>query len=290
MINLKKQIPTVLFLLLFLSCLKDEKKSNIISQTDVREDNLEVLLLGTFHFANYNPANNLDLVQKNVSDVLTPQNQVELEIIAQKIKSFNPDKIFVEYSFYKQKRLDSLFRVFPKNSDYSKQKRGEIIQIGFRVAKELNHERLYAIDVKTSFPYDSLLATMKKAKQFDLIKRDKKELKELESTAKDLFNSGKKLSEILFFYNETDYRKNDINWYVSLANQGGELNNFVGSYLASEWYKRNLQMYALIQKQIAKDDKRIMILAGSSHIAMIKEFISFNPKWSTVELQQLMEK
>ena len=145
------------------------------------------------------------------------------------------------------------------------------------------------MDLRTNFPYDSLLTQMKKAKQFDLIKRDEIELNELEKSANELFNSNKSLSEIIFFYNNQDYRNNDINWYLSLANQGGELDNFVGSYLASEWYRRNLHMYSIIQKSIEKNDKRIMILAGSSHISMFKSFIDYNPEWRTVELEEIMK-
>jgi 6-phosphogluconolactonase/glucosamine-6-phosphate isomerase/deaminase len=49
-------------------------------------------------------------------------------------------------------------------------------------------------------------------------------------------------------------------------------------------------MYSIIQKSIEKKDKKIMILGGSSHIAMFKDFIDHNPEWKTVELKEIMEK
>ena len=278
-----------LILILFLFSILFSCQENKEKQNSSEKEALEILLVGTFHFENFNPKNNGDIVQKNVSDVLTLENQKELELIAQKISEFKPSKIFVEYSFKRQNKLDSLYQNLPKKVDFKNQRRDETYQIGFRVAKQLKHNKVFAMDLRTNFPYDSLLNQMKKAKQFDLIKRDELELEELQESARELFNSNKSLSEIIFFYNKEDYRNSDINWYVSLANQGGELNNFVGSYLASEWYRRNLYMYSIIQKSLEKNDERIMILAGSSHISMFKSFIDHNPEWKTVELEEIMK-
>lgn len=275
---------------LLISC-QENQKSGIEKKSEKPEiETLEVLLVGTFHFANFNPENNGDLVQKKIRDVLTDENQTELENIALKIAEFNPDKIFVEESYKRQEKLDSIFSSFPISTDYKTVKRQETYQLAFRVAKKLNHKRVYAIDLRTDFPYDSLLTEMKKAKQFELIKKDEFELEKLEKSANELFSSNKTLSEIIFHYNQDKYRKDDINWYLSLANQGGEITNFVGSYLTSEWYRRNLHMYSIIQKSIENKDKKIMILGGSSHIAMFKDFIDYNPEWKTVELKEIMEK
>ena len=283
-----KYIFRFLVFTLLISCHENQKSG--IEKKSEKPETLEVLIVGTFHFANFNPKNNGDLVQKKIRDVLTHENQTELENIALKIAEFNPDKIFVEESYKRQEKLDSIFSSFPISTDYKTTKRQETYQLAFRVAKKLNHKKVYAIDLRTDFPYGSLLTEMKKAKQFELIKKDEFELKNLEKSANELFSSDKTLSEIIFYYNEDKYRKDDINWYLSLANQGGELTNFVGSHLTSEWYRRNLHMYSIIQKSIENKDKKIMILGGSSHIAMFKDFIDYNPEWKTVELKEIMGK
>ena len=69
------------------------------------DDKLEVLLLGTFHFANFNPENNGDVLNVNYRDILNEDDQNELEIISEKIKAYNPDKIFIEYPYNLQKRF-----------------------------------------------------------------------------------------------------------------------------------------------------------------------------------------
>lgn len=273
------------FLALLSSCQGTTENEIIIKETK----KLEVLLIGTFHFANFNPENNGDLVEANIPDVLTSKNQLELEKIANSIKSFNPDKIFVESRFERQQKLDSVYNLFPEKANFKTKKRSETIQIGFRVAKQLKHDKVYGIDIRTDFPYDSLVKQMEAAKQFDLITKDNDELDKLEKMGNELFSSDKTLSEMMIYFNEDKYRKNDINWYVNLANKGGGKDNFVGAYLASEWYKRNLYMYSVIQKAIEKGDDKIMILSGASHIAMFKEFINYNPEWKTVELKDIIK-
>ena len=284
-----KYLLNLLILIIFASCQQDEKSKNIDKPNKNKSEELEVLLIGTFHFANFNPENNGDIIEVNVPDVLTAENQKELENIANAIKIFNPDKIFLEYPFASQKTLDSIYASFDIQ-DFSKAKRSERQQIGFRVAKLLNHKKVYAMDVRTDFPFDSLMLEMKKAKQYDLLAKDSLEVVKIENFENDLFSSDKKLSEILFYQNDSKKRKEDINWYLSLANQGGEKGNFVGAYLTSEWYRRNLYMYSIIQKEIEKGDDKIMILAGASHIAMFKDFIDHNPEWKVIELKEIMKK
>lgn len=284
-----KRILTLGILILFVSCSENKSVEKNFSTETQNQFKMDVLLLGTFHFANFNPENNGDILNINVPNVLTDENQKELEKITKVISEFKPDKIFLEYPYSKQNQLDSAYTIF-EVIDYSQAKRTEIIQLGFRIAKRLKHKKVYAMDYRTDFPYDSLINQMEKAKQFHLIEKDSIELERIEKFENEMFASNKLLSEILFYNNDQENRKSDINWYLSVANQGGSKDNFVGAYLASEWYRRNLYMYSIIQKTIEKNDKKIMILAGASHIGMFKDFIDKNPEWKTTELKDIMQK
>jgi len=278
-----------LFFAFLVSCQTSQENQNQQLLSTENTDNLEVLLLGTFHFNNYNPENNGDLVESEIPDVLTLENQLELEEIANQIIKFGPNKIFVEYDFKEQKQLDSIYTAFPEKANFKEVRRNELYQIAFRVAKQLKHAKVFAMDIRTEFDYNSLVKAMQDAQQFDLIKKDEQELDMLEINANKLFNSNATLVEMLFYFNEDEYRRSDINWYVNLANQGGKIDDFSGTHLASEWYKRNLNMYSVIQKSVTESDEKIMILAGASHISMFKEFIDYNPEWKTVELKDILK-
>lgn len=284
-----KQILNFGILILLFACSENNTQKKNTTNVNQEEPIIDVLLLGTFHFSNFNPENNGDVLEINVPDILTDENQKELEKIANVISDFKPDKIFLEYPYSKQAKLDSVYTNF-NETDYSQAKRNERIQIGFRIAKTLKHKQVFAMDYRTNFPYDSLVNQMEKAKQFHLLEKDSLELERIEKFENDMFSSNKSLSEILFYNNDQDNRQSDINWYLSVANQGGTKDNFVGAYLASEWYRRNLYMYSVIQKSVEKNDKRIMILGGASHIGMFKDFIDKNPEWKTTELKDIMEK
>ena len=172
------------FTLFIISCQQNLDNENSEMSKGDKKETLEVLLIGKFHFENFNPKNNGDIVQVKIRDILTTENQAEVERISNAISDFKPNKIFVEYPYRLQYRLDSLFVSFSQNTNYKNQKRNELYQLGFKTAHKLNHNKIYGIDLQTDFPYDSLFTEMGKAKQFDLIRKDELELERIEKSEK----------------------------------------------------------------------------------------------------------
>ncbi|WP_394776684.1 DUF5694 domain-containing protein [Flavobacterium sp.] len=243
----------------------------------------QILLLGTFHFEN--PG--LDVAKVNTFNVMSDKSQKELENITNKIKKFGPDKIFVEWNYEKQAKLDKFYN---KNTDSLLHKDAdEIVQLALRSAKKLDHKQLYAIDYNnTDFPYDSLVKGMTAAGQFDLIKRNEETMKHYE-TDQNAKIAKYSLTELLMDINTKASNEDNISWYLETAIKGGKTDNFVGAYLVSEWYRRNLYMYALIQKLTESKDDKIMVLLGAGHTAMIREFVEHNPEFEIVELATVLK-
>ena len=69
----------------------------------------------------------------------------------------------------------------------------------------------------------------------------------------------------------------------------GAPDDFTGPELTSEWFKRNLYMWSLIQKNTLNSDERIMVLVGGSHAAMLELFIAHNDHWKVTELKDILE-
>jgi hypothetical protein len=255
----------------------------------------EILLVGTFHFGN--PG--LDVAQVKTFDVMSPKSQQELENITNKIKQYNPDKIFVEWEYARQPELDSLYNAFLKGDYISFMKKkyptrksyeaDELYQLAMKTAKKCKHATIYGIDYKDqSFPYDSMMTVIDKANQVSLNKAIEDDLREYEKT-ENADRAKLTLTQLLVKGNETKVRKLDLGAYISLFNQAGGKDNFVGAYLVSEWYKRNLYMYALLQKITESKDKKVMVLLGGSHIAMFKEFIELDSNFKAVELKEILK-
>jgi Family of unknown function (DUF5694) len=256
----------------------------------------EVLLIGTFHFNN--PG--FDVAKINTFNVMSDKSQAELETMSDKIKAFNPDKIFVEWEYNEQTGLDSLYDLYVKNQyfDFVKKKfpkstfytQNEIVQLAFRVAKKANHTQVYAMDYpNTDFPYDSVMTVITQAKQLKLKQEIEDETKEFVKKTNAEFEKFNLTDNILRCNNDAD-RKSDIGWYISRMNIAGKTDNFIGPFLVSEWYKRNIYMLSIIQKLTTPTDKKIMILAGASHIGMMKEFLLLDKNYKIVELKEVLEK
>src|SRR5687768_954487 len=106
----------------------------------------EILVLGTFHMAN--PGS--DVHNMEADDVMSARRQREMAELLEVLKRFRPTKIAVEASVT---RPD----VKQQYADYLAGKhtltRNETNQIGYRLAKELGHPAVYAVDVSGDFPY-----------------------------------------------------------------------------------------------------------------------------------------
>lgn len=276
----------LLIVIALFSCTKDNN-SKIVSEKEKPE--VEVLLLGLSHWNNYKSAG-LDVAQTDELDILSDQYQKDLNEIIEQIVAFNPDKIFVERPVSYQPKLDSLYNLY-KTTDWGKNYRNEIYQLGFKTASKLNHTKVYGVDYReTSFPYGKLMAAMKEAKQDKLIKDFNDDIALFEKSYNKLVTEKKPLKDFIYFMNDKEQRKSDLNWYINGANKGGLLENTTGSFLAAEWIKRNIYTYGYMQKYVEPKDDKIMIIMGASHIAVLDNLISYNKKWKTVELKDIMEK
>jgi hypothetical protein len=248
---------------------------------------VEVLLIGTSHWNNYKQKGS-DVAQSEEIDILSETYQMQLKEITQKIRDFNPSKVFVERTVAYQPKLDSLYNLY-RTSSWGEQERNEIYQLGFRVANALNHSKVYGIDFRdTSFNYSEAMEAMKAAGQEDLILKSQEDIQQFETTYNQIVEDNTPLRDILLHFNGEQERHLNLGWYYNIMNRGGELDDFSGSFLASEWIRRNLHTYALIQKYVTENDHRIMILMGAGHTAVLHELIGYNPEWQIIPLSKIL--
>ena len=286
---MKNNILTLLLACAFLSCNKEHnkpEKENLPASTSK-----EVLLIGTFHYNN--PGQ--DAAKTKSFDILKEKSQFELEEISSNIKRYNPTKIFVEWPYNEQKELDSLYQLYTKNLYFKNDSlsdfylKNEIFQLAFRVAKENDLKKVYGIDYSTSFPFEEVMKDIENSGQLTL----QTQIQGIFEWAEGFDNkieSGMTLTELTYHINSTEFRKLSNNWHNNLMLLAGKTDDFSGPLLTSEWFKRNLYMWSLIQKNTIDSDERIMVLVGGSHAAIIELFINENENWKVKELQEIMNK
>ncbi|MGE8302008.1 DUF5694 domain-containing protein [Sphingobacterium paramultivorum] len=273
------KIFTVLFLILF--------QFSVLSA----QEKIKVILLGTYHFNN--PGN--DMIKVQDRNILSQENQKDLDNVVEKIYSsdYKPEQIFVESNFNEKKQLDAHYKFYLKNqynafTDTIKSERmrrffkeGETVQLGFRLAKKLKHQELYPIDTLIEMRFDILM------KEVNSNPTLKKELDEIKLSISDKCLEEKNLSQIFLCMNEKSKLDNNIGFYFSFANKIMIGKDYFGARLVTDWYKRNLIMYANIQNQIKPGTKTIFILVGTGHAAIFRTFFEVDKKFELVDLTKI---
>lgn len=249
---------------------------------DAQEKKTQVLLLGSFHF--HNPG--LDVAKFEDANILSPKRQAEVMEVVEKIKQFRPDKIFVEIPVAGQSKLDSSFNQY--KSGGQKLDASEIDQIAYRVAKELNHPGLYAVDYTgANFPFDSLMQSATVAKQFEFLGMIKQTIEGVEKEFNESLKT-KTVKEILLHHNSPEFVKMQVGIYFEFL-IAGQKGNHVGSFLTSEWWRRNMIIYENVLKSLNGKEERILILFGSGHTALLEEMMKYNQKLELVPLADVLK-
>ena len=255
----------------------------------------KILVIGTFHF---HLVQSQFGVEFNIND---KEKQEELEQIANKIASFKPTKIFVEWDFQKQIELDEMYQMYLNDKTFQliKNKYGknenmyfesELQQLGFRLATKMNLKKLHAFDFSLPEDAEKVMEAIQKANQNDLMGNIQKEFGEYGQSIISQFQSKKSIADLLLFFNSQELENRLNQGYISLFNKAGSLDDFSGAHFVSERYRRNLYMYSQIQKQIENSGERILVIVGAQHSAGFNPFIALDSNFEKVELHKILNK
>jgi len=243
----------------------------------------EVLVLGTFHMANRGH----DIYNMHADDVLSPRRQAEMAQLIESLKRFNPTKIAVEADLLGPDNPTTLER--PKQyADYLAGKRelgrDEVEQIGFRLAKELGLKTIYPVNADYDFPYPRLVNYAKatgRSRELDEIMNGFGE----KTKAQGDFLSSHTILDTLLWLNADERVAYEAGLYARLA-RFGEVGDWAGADLNSDWYRRNMRIFSNITHLINSPNERVLVIYGSGHLNWLREDIAADP---TLRLRKLAE-
>jgi hypothetical protein len=222
-----------------------------------------VMLLGLFHFDN--PG--LDAVRYEPLDVMQPGSQAYLAELVASLARFAPTKVLLEYPGKNDELINQRYAAFQAGT--FELPRNEVYQLGFRVARQQHHARLYGFDAaappQTIKLWDYLgkdPATEKRL--MDLIASESARLQEL--------HRSRSLREILVLSNSAAEDRRNKGFYMLLNPVAAASREFHGADMNADWWHRNLRMYALIQEH-AGPGERVLVIAGSGHAALLRDFL-----------------
>lgn len=252
-------------------------QSPLSAQQPAPPAHAEVLVLGVFHMAN--PGR--DIVNSQVDDVLAPKRQAEIAELIAVLKKFQPTKIAVEATFG-----DDVMS--KRYGDYlvGKQEltRNETQQIGFRLAKELGHTTVFAVDADGEFPFPRLVDYAKangRVQEHDAIMADIVAMVKAQSA----YLASHTILETLLYLNSDEKVAEAVGYYFRQAHLGAAW-NWAGADLVADWFRRNMRIFSNIVQIADSPNERLLVIYGSGHLGWLRFTFASDP---TVRLRKLAE-
>lgn len=233
----------------------------------------EVLVLGVWHMSN---------VTGEDQDILSPQRQAELSEALSALERFRPTKIALEQVFYRSDNLADTYTDFLEG--VHELTRNERQQIGFRLAKRLGHETVYAIDADGDFPLPRLQDYVEARGYIDAYEAMRHEWRETLETW-DTYFTNHTLLETLLYMNSDEYAAELMAHDYELAHFG-EPWNWAGPDLLTAWFRRNIRIYGNVVHLADSPDERVLVIIGSGHLAWLRHDFGSDPG---IRLRKLAE-
>lgn len=238
-----------------------------------------VMILGSPHLSN--PG--VDVFNRKIDDVLAPKRQREIEQLVTQLKAFQPTKIALEADPSQEVGFNANYQGYLEGT--YQLKRGEKDQIGFRLAKLMEHPKLYCVDYWPDnhpfFPkgFDTDLTDFHKfakihGQEYLLSSPPKgKVTKDKDGT---IWIEPEKYEPIIDMYirlNRPEWKRSSHQGYLRQARIGLGDAYPGANWMAHFWYDRDLKIFVNLTRITESADDRILLVIGASHIFQIEQFL-----------------
>lgn len=241
----------------------------------------EIMLLGTFHFANPGA----DSYNIEADDVLGEERQREIVALAEHLAAWQPDLVIVEARRSRQDQLDGSYTAWRQGR--GRDMRNESFQLGARVADMLGHERIHAADKRYQF-----MAEEQGELDPETDPRIQRLLGELNAYGETNTAEGQAaLSRLTIggylhrLNTEADLAANS-DFYHRFLVRGWQGDNYGAAHTLGNWYTRNLLIYQNILRAVEESLEergdeatplRVLVIFGQGHIPTLADFVEDSP-------------
>jgi hypothetical protein len=242
------------------------------------QEKTKVLVLGSYHMGN--PG--LDAFNMEADDVLVPERQKEIEEFVSLLASFKPTKICLEASVERQQKLNELYQAYLNGK--AELRKNESDQIGFRLAKNLRHSQVFAIDAKAPFNMDTVIKVAQKYQFNGFLELMGKMPAFMQEENKKMHEST--ITQFFQYMNSDQYVRMSHGFYLDMAAIGKDA-NYAGADLVADWYKRNLRIFRNLTDLQLKPEDRVLILYGAGHSKILQDLVDDSSNLQLVKLSEL---
>lgn len=241
----------------------------------------KVVILGTYHMGS--PAQ--DVHNSTVDDVLADKRQREIAAVVAQLATFKPTIVAVESTAGGASDLS-----VPKYRDYLDGKmdksRNEVVQIGFRLAREAGLKNVYGIDVDGDIPMEQLQAFAQKNGQGEILGAAMAPVQQ-EMQSFDALLKKATVADALRHMNEPGFVAAGNAFYRQTLRVGSGTEQ-PGAALVNAWQDRNTEICARLM-QVTKPGDRAVVVFGAGHSYLLRQCVQEMPGYELVEANSLIK-
>jgi hypothetical protein len=243
-----------------------------------------VLVLGSFHFDDagldgYKPTHHFD--------PLSEEGRRAVDGLLDRLACFAPTHIALEARRDRQAKLDDRYARFRRGElDDS---RNEIDRVGLALAARLDHAAVHAVDAPAPELHPGF-----DDNGFDALVDGWGQRAWRESPWHERFaalyahDDAKKLEvpllDTLVYMNSPERLRIGHGHYLigSIRVGSGDRQGYLGADFATQWYARNLRIFANLARLTQDPEYRILLLIGAGHVPVIKHALEASPEYAYV--------
>lgn len=258
-------------------------------------DQVRVMLLGTYHMDN--PG--LDTVNVDADDVLTPDRQAELRDLADRLEPWQPDRVAVERPYDRRDEVNARYREYrdgdreydreeqfdsphPSRDEPDVECRSEVVQVGFRLADRLGHERVYPVDDPTALGNDDAAALEDRG--FEPEQKVPVDLTDPSAHQREVDERlvDATIPAFLGWLNRDAQQRVNHELMFGRSIRLGDGDNYGGPRMLSTWYDRNLRTVHHLWRAVESGDDRALLLVGNGHVRVLRHLLTETPQFCPV--------
>ena len=226
-----------------------------------------LVVLGTYHMS----ATTTNVVNNQVDDITTPERQKQVVELVERVKRFKPSKIAVECDIEDDAKVQEFYNQYLAGT--RQLSKNETNQIGFRLAKELGHKKVYCVDWGI-FPEDQLYWYEKYAAKDpelnDFLKKVYEELKKEVNGGTEKSRTLSVTDRLVLLNQPERWEKSHQRYFeVMRIGRGAE---YVGANYLSWLYGRDMKILVNLIRITDSMDDRILVIYGYGHNKLLNQF------------------
>lgn len=230
----------------------------------------KILVLGTYHFGLCGE----HLMKIKGEDVTQNKKQLEIMKLVEALARFKPNKIAVELSKGKEKEINEDYLMYCNGDTIENpvvDESSEVFQVAFKLGKMLSHKQVYPIDNSVELPIEEMLSYAESNnKQF--LNNFMSKVQVVGEQMNDIINNNEVIEVFRYLNSNEKFNNDHSDLYLSPV-QIGAGDNYCGSKVLVEWYRRNIYIFSNLQA-IAKEDDRILVIYGADHCKILRDLVN----------------